>query len=62
MFAWLKKFFTDETAFTGAMRAMLLAGGAAVSSGSIPDVPPLLGALLMGAGGMLRAGEKNAKG
>jgi len=61
MFGILKKFFTDETAFIGYLRFLLLAGGAAVTGDfvALPMSIEWLGPVLMGAAGFIRAGEPN---
>lgn len=61
MWPWLKKFFTDETAFVGLARAACIGVGTAVATGQMP-VPEdwkLGGIALAAFGGFIRAGEKN---
>lgn len=61
MIAWLKRFFTDETAFVGAVRAAIMFGGAWVMAGDSPTwLPSEFGAGLMAVSAMIRAGDKNA--
>lgn len=62
MFEVIKKFFTDETAFIGFLRAALLGVGALAVSGTLePYIGPQVGAALTAAGGFVRAGDKNKK-
>lgn len=62
MISWMKKFLFDETAFVGAVRALVLMAGGGILT--YPDAFPLLpkwaGIACMGAAGFIRAGEKNA--
>ena len=58
MLTFLKRFFTDETAFIGLLRGLLMALGAAVASGNLP-IDPMWSALILGASGTIRAGDKN---
>ena len=61
MLGTIKRFFTDETAFKGYMRAMLLGLGSGIAI--YPDyferVPKSVALLLIMAAGMVRAGDKN---
>jgi len=63
MLTWIKKFFTDETAFVGLARGTLLGIGGAVSSGMVDvsalGMPKWAGVAMLAAGGFIRAGEKN---
>lgn len=65
MLPWLKRFFTDETAFIGLIRAACLGLGTAVATGQIDltalHVPQSAGIALAALGGFIRAGEKNPK-
>lgn len=69
MITWLKRFFLDETAFVGFVRACCIGVGTAVSSGLLTLPPSLVsgetlkatGVVLAGLGGFIRAGEKNPK-
>lgn len=58
MIQFLKRFFTDETAFVGLIRAALLGLGGMAATGNLP-IPPEWAAVIMAAGGFVRAGEKN---
>ena len=58
MFSFIKRFFTDETAFLRFARGGLMALGAAAATGQLP-IDPTLGALLIGVSGTLGAGDKN---
>jgi len=58
MVQWLKKFFTDETAFVGVARGTLMAAGGVVATGNVP-IDPVWGAVLLGVAGAVRAGDKN---
>ena len=63
MLPWLKKFFTDETAFVGLIRASCIGLGTAAATGNLP-VPEsweIGGVILAGLGGFIRAGDKNPK-
>ena len=61
MWEWAKKFLTDETAFIGAVRAVLLGlGGMVIASPeSVPMLPEWVGPIALMAGGFIRAGDKN---
>jgi hypothetical protein len=61
MFPLLKKLFTDETAFVGYARFVLIGVGIAAATGSLPLPTRFewIGAVIAGAGGFIRAGEKN---
>ena len=65
MFSWLKRFFTDETAFRGYVRAACIGLGASVEAGYIDPghelLPPGVGIALMALAGFIRAGEKNPR-
>lgn len=63
MWPTIRKFFLDETAFTGAVRAILLGLGGAVTSGMpiMENTPKWMGVAALMAGGFIRAGEKNPK-
>lgn len=61
MFEWARRFFTDETAFVGIVRAAVLGAGGFATTGALPG-PDWLGPVLLAAGGMIRAGDKNPKG
>lgn len=60
MFQYLRRFFTDETAFIGMMRGIIMAAGGVVATGNVP-VDPVWGAVLMGLSSTIRAGDKNTK-
>jgi len=68
MWPWVKRFFTDETAFVGAVRGTILAFGglalipAAEMPAWAPDLPSWLGVVAMAGAGMIRAGDKNKNG
>lgn len=63
MLAWIKNFLTDETAFIGAVRAVIMGLGAWVAVGDSPTwLPSEVGAGLMALSSMIRAGDKNAAG
>lgn len=64
MLTFLRRFFTDETAFVGAVRACLLGlGGLVISQPeAMPMLPEWLGPIALMAGGFIRAGEKNKNG
>jgi hypothetical protein len=60
MWTWVKHFFTDETAFIGIIRGLLLALGGLQVANQLPDgVPSWVGAIALLGGGMIRAGDKN---
>jgi len=62
MLTWLKRFFSDETAFVGYVRAALMGLGGAQVAGMLPDTfPRWLGVVALVAGGFIRAGDKNPK-
>ena len=59
MIPWIKRFFTDETAFAGFVRAVLMALGAAQMSGEldpyIGELPDMVGISLLAAAGFVRS-------
>lgn len=61
MVTWIKKFFSDDTAFVGYVRGAFLGIGALAATGQlpIPEKYKSLGAIMIALGGMLRAGDKN---
>lgn len=63
MLVWIKKFFTDETAFVGYTRAGMVAIGGSIVGGYLDvasyGLPKWTGIALMATAGFLRAGEKN---
>jgi hypothetical protein len=59
MIAWVRKMLFDETAFVRLIRAAIMILGAAVQTGQITTLPPVVGAVLMGAAVFIGAGEKN---
>lgn len=63
MWPLVKKFFTDETAFIGVIRAALLGlGGLAIAQPEmLPMLPEWMGPVALAAGGFVRAGERNPK-
>lgn len=63
MWPLLRKFFTDETAFTGYIRALLLGLGGLVVAypDALPMLPKWAGIVALMGGGMIRAGDKNPK-
>lgn len=63
MISWLRRFFTDETAFTGYIRAgLLVLGAVATQNEAAFPGPDWIGPAIMGAAGFIRAGDKNPKG
>lgn len=62
MFAWIKKFLTDETAFVRISRAVLMGLGGLAVAGELPsNWPDWMGAPLMAVGMLMGAGDKNPK-
>jgi len=65
MLGFIKRLFTDETAFTGYVRAGIFGLGAAVSTGLVDitklGLPKWSVILLFALGGFVRAGDKNPK-
>ena len=61
MWPLFKKFFSDETAFVGLVRAGLLGlGGLVIAQPeTLPMFPEWMGPIALMAGGFIRAGEKN---
>jgi len=59
MIQWAKRFFTDETAFVGAVRAILMGVGGMAATGQLEFLPAWAGAVAMAAGGFIRAGDRN---
>ena len=61
MWPFIRKFFTDETAFVGAIRAALLGlGGVVIAQPELlPALPQWLGPVALAAAGFIRAGDKN---
>ena len=57
MITWLKKFFTDETAFVGLVRACLLGLGGVAITGDISALPEWLGPVSLMAGGFIRSSK-----
>ena len=55
----LKKLLWDETAAKGYLRTGMLFGGAMMATGQVEWLPPWMGAVLLAAAGMVRAGDKN---
>ena len=64
MIQWVKKFLFDETAFIGLMRLVFLSAGGMIIAypEAMMELPKWLGVLCLGAGGFIRAGDKNPKG
>ena len=60
MLEFFKRFLTDETAFIGMARGVIMAAGGVVATGNVP-VDPVWGAVLMGLSSTIRAGDKNKK-
>jgi hypothetical protein len=63
MWPLIVRFFTDETAFVGYIRALLLCVGGIIVAypEALPVFPKWVGVLAMSGAGMIRAGEMNAK-
>ena len=63
MWPFVKKFFSDETAFVGLIRAGLLGlGGLVIAQPeAVPMLPEWLGPIALMCGGFIRAGERNKK-
>lgn len=64
MIPWLKSFFTDETAFAGIIRALLLGAGTAQMSGEFDQfiaLPDWVGIMLVMMAGMVRSSSLSAK-
>lgn len=60
MLNWLKRFFTDETAFVGVTRAAIMGAGAVVATGNVDlGLPESVGVGVMALSSMIRAGDKN---
>ena len=62
MGAWLKKFWTDEQFFTGAIKTLVSMVGGLIASGIIPVQEWRYGFLLMAAAHMIPSGALNAPG
>lgn len=63
MWPMIVRFFSDETAFVGYSRAILLAFAGVVTfyPDAVVGMPKWLGVLAMAAAGMIRAGEPNPR-
>jgi hypothetical protein len=62
MLEFFKSLWTDEKRFISTVRGgLMLIGGIAASGTLPPEVPQWAGAIAMGLGGMIRAGDKNPK-